>query len=173
MKGKGLSYLIVGPFAIVLAYPFYVMVITAFKDQTEFYDPSINPYWFGKHSPTLSNASFLFHHTPYPRWLGNTAIVGLCVVGITLAAKGKSDLAVSVVKNSVAQIAVFLFPALVLCSLAFGTHLTFLVGPVFIGALVVTAIAMWQVTGDGEALLFEGAALVAMYVILATLMWFE
>jgi Ca2+:H+ antiporter len=36
------------------------------------------------------------------------------VVGITLAAKGHSDLAVSVVKNSVAQIAVFLFPALVL-----------------------------------------------------------
>src|SRR5205814_6817903 len=67
VRGKGLSYLIVGPFAIVLAYPFYVMVITAFKDQTEFYDPSINPYWFGKHSPTLSNASFLFHHTPYPR----------------------------------------------------------------------------------------------------------
>ncbi len=95
------------------------------------------------------------------------------VVGITLAAKGKSDLAVSVVKNSVAQIAVFLFPALVLCSLAFDTHLTFLVGPVFIGALVVTAIAMWQVTGDGEALVFEGAALVATYVILATLMWFE
>jgi Ca2+:H+ antiporter len=95
------------------------------------------------------------------------------VVGITLAAKGKADLAVSVVKNSVAQIAVFLFPALVLCSLFFDTHLTFVVGPVFIGALVVTAIAMWQITGDGEAVLFEGAALVATYVILATLMWFE
>ena len=40
------------------------------------------------------------------------------VVGITLAAKGQSDLAVSVVKNSVAQIAVFLFPLLVLLSLA-------------------------------------------------------
>jgi Ca2+:H+ antiporter len=95
------------------------------------------------------------------------------VVGITLAAKGQNDLAISVVKNSVAQIAVFLFPVLVLCSLAFDTHLTFVVGPVFIGALVVTAITMWQVTGDGEALLFEGAALVATYVILATLMWFE
>src|SRR4029453_9990797 len=32
------------------------------------------------------------------------------VVGITLAAKGRSDLAISVVKNSVAQIAAFLFP---------------------------------------------------------------
>jgi Ca2+:H+ antiporter len=95
------------------------------------------------------------------------------VVGITLAAKGRSDLAVSVVKNSVAQIAAFLFPALVLCSLAFDTRLTFLLGPVFIGALVVTAIAMWQITGDGEAIVFEGAALVGTYVVLATLMWFE
>ena len=95
------------------------------------------------------------------------------VVGITLAAKGKSDLAVSVVKNSVTQIAGFLFPALVLGSLAFHTHLTFLLSPVFIGALVVTAIAMWQITGDGEALVFEGAALVGTYVILATLVWFE
>jgi Ca2+:H+ antiporter len=95
------------------------------------------------------------------------------VVGITLAAKGRTDLAVSVVKNSVAQIAAFLFPALVLCSLAFDTRLTFLLGPVFIGALVVTAIAMWQITGDGEAIVFEGAALVGAYVVLATLMWFE
>jgi Ca2+:H+ antiporter len=95
------------------------------------------------------------------------------VVGITLAAKGQSDLAISVIKNSVAQIAVFLFPALVLCSLLFSTHLTFVLSPVFIGALVVTAIAMWQITGDGEAVVFEGAALVATYVILATLMWYE
>ncbi len=95
------------------------------------------------------------------------------VVGITLAAKGKADLAVSVVKNSVAQIAVFLFPALVILSLAFEDRLTFVVGPVFIGALVVTALAMWQITGDGVAVVFEGTALVAMYVILATLMWFE
>jgi Ca2+:H+ antiporter len=95
------------------------------------------------------------------------------VVGITLAAKGRSDLAISVVKNSVAQIAAFLFPALVLCSLAFDTRLTFLLSPVFIGALVVTALAMWQITGDGEAVVFEGAALVGTYVVLATLMWFE
>src|SRR5213076_3347799 len=36
---------------------------------------------------------------------------------ITSPAKGQSDLAISVVKNSVAQIAVFLFPALILVSL--------------------------------------------------------
>jgi hypothetical protein len=29
------------------------------------------------------------------------------------------------------------------------------------------------VTGDGEAVLFEGLALVSLYVVLATLVWFE
>jgi Ca2+:H+ antiporter len=95
------------------------------------------------------------------------------VVGITLAWKGKSDLAVSVVKNSVAQIACFLFPALVLISLAFDNHLTFVVGGVYIAALAGMAIAVWQITGDGEAVAFEGWALVALYVILATIVWFE
>jgi Ca2+:H+ antiporter len=95
------------------------------------------------------------------------------VVGITLAAKGQSDLAISVVKNSVAQIAVFVFPALVLISLLFEHRLTFVLGPVYIGALVLTALAMWQITGDGEALAFEGWALVALYVILAVLTWYE
>jgi Ca2+:H+ antiporter len=95
------------------------------------------------------------------------------VVGITLAAKGQSDLAISVVKNSVAQIAVFVFPALVLLSLFLEHRLTFVLEPVYIGALLLTALAMWQITGDGEAVAFEGWALVALYVILAVLTWFE
>jgi Ca2+:H+ antiporter len=95
------------------------------------------------------------------------------VVGITLAAKGQSDLAISVVKNSVAQIAVFVFPALVLASLAFDTRLTFVLGPVYIGAIGLTAFAIWQITGDGEAVTFEGWALVALYVIIAVLAWYE
>jgi Ca2+:H+ antiporter len=95
------------------------------------------------------------------------------VVGISLAAKGQSDLAISVVKNSVAQIAVFVFPALVLLSLFLEHRLTFVLGPVYIGALLLTALAMWQITGDGEAVAFEGWALVALYVILAVLTWFE
>jgi len=95
------------------------------------------------------------------------------VVGVTLAAKGQSDLAISVVKNSVAQIAVFVFPALVLISLLFEHRLTFVLSPVLIGALVLTALAMWQITGDGEALAFEGWALVALYLIVAVLAWYE
>jgi Ca2+:H+ antiporter len=104
------------------------------------------------------------------------AIAGNAVehlVGITLAWKGKSDLAISVVKNSVAQIAAFLFPTLVLISLFFSDRLTFVVNPLYIGALAIMAIALWQITGDGEAPAFEGWALVAMYITLAAIVWFE
>jgi Ca2+:H+ antiporter len=95
------------------------------------------------------------------------------VAGIVLAAKGESDLAISVVKNSVAQIAAFLYPLLVLVSLLTATTLTFSLAPVYIGALIGTAVIVWQITGDGEATVFEGTALVAAFVILATLAWYE
>lgn len=95
------------------------------------------------------------------------------VVGVTLAAKGQSELAISVIKNSVAQIAVFLYPALVLLSLFFSERLTFVLNPVYIGALVIMALAVWQVTGDGQAAIFEGWALVAIYIILAVLTFYE
>ena len=50
-----------------------------------------------------------------------------------LAHKGQADLAISAVKNSVAQIAAFLFPALVLLSMLFVTPLTFALAPVYLG----------------------------------------
>jgi len=95
------------------------------------------------------------------------------VAGIVLATKGKADLAISIVKNSVAQIAAFLYPLLVLVSLLTVTALTFAIAPVYIGALFVTALIVWQITGDGEATVFEGAALVATFVILATVAAFQ
>jgi Ca2+:H+ antiporter len=94
-------------------------------------------------------------------------------VGIVLALKGEADLAISVIKNSVAQITAFLFPALVLVSLLFETPLTFALDPVYIGALLLTALALWQITGDGEATRFEGVALISLYVILAVVTFYE
>ena len=95
------------------------------------------------------------------------------VAGVVLAAKGQSDLAISVVKNSVAQIAAFLYPLLVLVSFLTATTLTFSLAPVYIGALLGTSVIVWQITGDGEATVFEGVALVASFVIIATVAWFE
>ncbi len=95
------------------------------------------------------------------------------VAGIVLAAKGQSELAISIVKNSMSQIAAFLYPLLVLVSLLTATRLTFTLAPVYIGALIGTAVIVWQITGDGEATVFEGVALVATFVILATVAAFE
>ena len=95
------------------------------------------------------------------------------VAGIVLAAKGRSELAIAVVKNSVSQIAAFLYPLLVVVSLLTATRLTFTLAPVYIGALIGTAVIVWQITGDGEATVFEGTALVATFVILATVAAFE
>ncbi len=104
------------------------------------------------------------------------AIAGNAVenaTGVSMAARGRSDLAVSVVVHSVAQIAAFLFPLLILISFAFGTHLTFNLPPIYIGALALSAIAVWQITDDGEARVFEGWALIAIYAILAVITIYE
>ena len=93
--------------------------------------------------------------------------------GIVLAAKGQNDVAISVIKNSVAQVAAFLFPLLVLLSLLFEHHLTFAMPGIYVGGLALGALAVWQITGDGVAALYEGAALVALFVILATFAWYS
>jgi len=104
------------------------------------------------------------------------AIAGNAVeqlAGVVLAARRHPDLAISVVVNSVAQIAAFLFPALVLLSLALKTSLTFSLPPIYIGALGVMAILVWQVTDDGEGHPYEGWALIATYLVLAIITLYE
>jgi multiple sugar transport system permease protein len=79
-----LSYLIVGPFAIVLAFPFYWMLMSSLRSDNDLYDIQEVPFKFNTDSPTLANYRFLFEETDYLQWLENTVIVGLVVVGITL-----------------------------------------------------------------------------------------
>ena len=119
------------------------------------------------------------HRIGVPKAFAGLVIVAIAgnavehAVGIVLAARGQYDLAISVVKNSVAQIAAFLYPALVLVSLLTATTLTFALAPIYVGALFGTALIIWQITGDGEATMFEGTALIAAYVIMATVAAFE
>jgi multiple sugar transport system permease protein len=77
------SWLIVGPFAIVLAFPFYWMLMTSLRQDNDLYNIENVPYKFNE-GPTLDNYRFLFEQTEYPTWLQNTAIVGAVVVLITL-----------------------------------------------------------------------------------------
>jgi multiple sugar transport system permease protein len=81
---RAVPYLVVGPIALVLAFPFYWMLITALKTDADLYNVDSIPYKFGSGSPTTDNFKFLFSDTEYLTWLENTALVGLAVVVITL-----------------------------------------------------------------------------------------
>ena len=70
-------------FTVVLAFPFYWMVITTFKQTGDLYNLDNNPFVFNQ-PPTLEHLKLLFTETRYLRWLGNTALVGILVVAITL-----------------------------------------------------------------------------------------
>jgi multiple sugar transport system permease protein len=71
--------------AILLGFPFYWMLITAFKQTGDLYNLENNPFLFSQ-APTLEHLRYLFQETLFLRWLGNTAFAGALVVAITLAA---------------------------------------------------------------------------------------
>jgi multiple sugar transport system permease protein len=80
-RQRAFPYVIVVPFAIVLAFPFFWMAVTSLKPEAQVYDPT--KVW--SFHPTLASWGYLFHHTDYVRWLANSCFVGLMVVLITLA----------------------------------------------------------------------------------------
>jgi multiple sugar transport system permease protein len=87
-------WVVVAPFAIVLAFPFYWALTTMFKRDLDLYNAQSIPYtyndgaghahWDFWNYMTFHHVTFLFKHTEYPTWLVNTAIVGVAVVAITL-----------------------------------------------------------------------------------------
>src|SRR5512135_375323 len=70
-------------FSVILAFPFYWMLITTFKRTGDLYNLQNNPFIFNQ-KPTLEHLRLLFGETMFLRWLGNTALVGVIVVAITL-----------------------------------------------------------------------------------------
>src|SRR5947209_1787006 len=75
--------LVLGVFIILLAFPFYWMVIATFKQNADLYTIENNPFIFNAR-PTLDHLKLLFNETRFVHWLGNTAFVGIIVVAITL-----------------------------------------------------------------------------------------
>jgi multiple sugar transport system permease protein len=76
-------YLVIVLFTIFAAFPFYWMFITTFKQTGDLYNLKNNPFTFHQW-PTLEHLELLFQKTLYARWLANTFLVGVVVVGITL-----------------------------------------------------------------------------------------
>ncbi len=76
-------YLTVALFTVFAALPFYVMLITSFKRNSDLFNPEGNPFWFSQ-SPTFDHIRLLFTDTLFVRWLLNSFMVGGLVVLITL-----------------------------------------------------------------------------------------
>jgi Ca2+:H+ antiporter len=94
------------------------------------------------------------------------------VVGIQLAAKGRSEYAFSVIINSPLQIALVLAPLLVIISYVFGlASLTLVFSPMLLASMFLAIILAAFISFDGESNWLEGAALIAIYIIIATAFW--
>jgi multiple sugar transport system permease protein len=83
LGGEGSFYAAVIMLVVFAAFPFYWMLITTFKADGDLYDLKSIPYWFNT-APTLEHIKYLFTETLFVQWLMNSALVGLCVVAITL-----------------------------------------------------------------------------------------
>jgi multiple sugar transport system permease protein len=81
--GEGAFYAAVITLVVFAAFPFYWMLITTFKADGDLYDLKSIPYWFNT-APTLEHIKYLFTETLFVQWLMNSALIGLCVVAITL-----------------------------------------------------------------------------------------
>jgi hypothetical protein len=70
-------------FVILTAFPFYWMVITSLKENSDLYSVTNIPFWFNE-APTLEHLRYLFEETLFVQWLLNSLIIGVCVCAITL-----------------------------------------------------------------------------------------
>jgi Ca2+:H+ antiporter len=94
------------------------------------------------------------------------------VVGVQLAARNRSDYALSVILQSPVQIALVLIPALVLLSgVIGGAQLTLVLSPLLGIVLAVTTLIAAFVVLDGESTWLEGFCLVGLYVVIAASFW--
>jgi len=70
-------------YTVVTVFPFYWMIITVFKQNSDLYLTSNNPLWFNA-PPTLDNLLYLLQQTRFLTWMANSLIIGVGVVIITL-----------------------------------------------------------------------------------------
>ncbi len=94
------------------------------------------------------------------------------VVGIQLAAKNQMDYGVQVILQSPVQIALTVAPIVCLSAAFLGQPgFDLVLSPLLLAAMVISALVAVLVTFDGESNWFEGAALIALYVAIATAFW--
>ena len=70
-------------YVVISIFPFYWMVLSAFKTNADLYELASNPLIFNQ-LPTLSHVEYLFAKTMFGTWMLNSLIIGVSVVVITL-----------------------------------------------------------------------------------------
>ena len=78
MRGLALAL-----YTVVTVFPFYWMIITVFKQNSDLYSETNNPLWFNA-APTFDNVVYLLQQTRFLTWMANSVIIGVGVVVITL-----------------------------------------------------------------------------------------
>jgi multiple sugar transport system permease protein len=87
MKRVGLYAAALG-FMAFAGFPFYWMLLTAFKQNRDLYVGAFDTKhvpWIFNDPPTLEHVRLLFQETQFLRWVGNTLIVVVAVIVITVA----------------------------------------------------------------------------------------
>ncbi|MEW2352451.1 carbohydrate ABC transporter permease [Spirillospora sp. NPDC029432] len=70
--------------ALVCALPFLWSLVSAFKQNRDLYNPESSPFLFNEPA-TPDHVTYLLNDTPFLTFVWNTLLVGLAVVGLTLA----------------------------------------------------------------------------------------
>jgi len=109
-------YTLVIALVIFAIWPFYWMLVTAFKTEHDLYNLKSIPYIFNE-PPTWQHVSWLFTRTEFVRWLWNTLTVGTMVVVITLLVAVPAGYALARMAGRYSE------------SLGIGMFLTYLVPP--------------------------------------------
>jgi len=92
---------------------------------------------------------------------------------ITMAIKGKMDLALQISIGSATQIVMFVAPALVLISLLFPENMSLVFNTFELVAIIFSVFVVNSVIEDGESNWFEGAQLIMAYIIMAVAFFFH
>jgi len=109
-------YILVIALVIFAVWPFYWMLITAFKTEHDLYNLEAIPYIFNE-PPTWQHVNWLFNNTEFVRWLWNSLTVGVLAAGITLLVAVPAGYALARMAGRYAE------------SLGIGIFLTYLVPP--------------------------------------------
>ncbi len=91
---------------------------------------------------------------------------------IMLAARDKMEISIEIAANSSVQMALFVAPVLVFISLLLGHPMNFIFTGLEISAVFLSTLVLALISRDGEATWFEGAQMLAAYLIMALSFYF-